>query len=976
MWELPIYVAAACSITARVVTFAMLRRAAAQDLIWEKDDGGGLGMAGGFGSGGAQWGLPKDLTSDLWTSRAQLSRMVSGASLRVLSRSLSASASEAAASEAGAAATDAEPDARLSGWRAWVAQGKEISRLVARWLDGSLRLRDGSLRERTSRSQHLHRFVQMSADLTTLRWSWSDYILLHEIVAIEADEPGLALRLHHGPRDALKVLELTFEERGTWATWHEGMKALHAVLLEGAGEPRKLEWLLQIFRLADTANLGSVSEVQLRELMLYLNYEERESAGVGTPPPRQSISSRLGALLAPVKRAQSTYNFREFQQMVQERAVMLSIEALLAPLHAAIPADPTRAGAAASGRKSSRKSSATRSRRRSRRRSSLSDRLQSSLRAFARSSSELVRVNLGRTPSEDDLPPPAHSWPQDASSSAALDADAAAPPAAAPAYAGASNSASNSVASLLSSSTSSQDTPSRDAASSRGVSNEGSTSPTSPQHSGPGARYLAALSRRRAAKATEALGGGRRTISLRMGSLSAGPKRAKTERRDRAGLATQGTLHEDSAEERRSSSGRRSSAGRSRKGNSRCFSRSTSQPDQGGAPRAAAPPPPKVDKVEVMQGLWRHPRLQGPGGEAMSEAMVRTFREAIARHAVDTEGEAQWLSKRVLQRLLLSEENELFDPARRRVDLSDGKMDHPLTDYFVASSHNSYLVGDQFRSNSDCRMYEQQLLMGCRCLEIDCWDGADGEPTVYHGMTFTSKIKFKDVIISIANFAFVASAYPVVLSLEMHCSLPQQEKIAHYLVEHLREKLHRPSGRDLPLRPCFGMNLNTLPSPRQLRYKVLVKGRTLDDDASSGTLLEDDQVFSDDEKPYDEKPYGADEAFSALETQPEDEASRRGSVLAQQLSPRGAAALQGGAGRAGGLSPFGRLEEGIEEEVSEARRSREASRLGASCAAELSSRPCGELRDESCAAESSVRRSAARSTISTSIGSRLTISKP
>ena len=46
--------------------------------------------------------------------------------------------------------------------------------------------------------------------------------------------------------------------------------------LEGAGEPRKLEWLLQIFRLADTANLGSVSEVQLRELMLYLNYEERE----------------------------------------------------------------------------------------------------------------------------------------------------------------------------------------------------------------------------------------------------------------------------------------------------------------------------------------------------------------------------------------------------------------------------------------------------------------------------------------------------------------------------------------------------------------------------------------------------------------------------------------------------------------------------------------------------------------------------
>ena len=56
----------------------------------------------------------------------------------------------------------------------------------------------------------------MSTDLTTLRWSWSDYILLHEIVAIEADEPELALRVHHGPRDAIKVLELTFEEEATY----------------------------------------------------------------------------------------------------------------------------------------------------------------------------------------------------------------------------------------------------------------------------------------------------------------------------------------------------------------------------------------------------------------------------------------------------------------------------------------------------------------------------------------------------------------------------------------------------------------------------------------------------------------------------------------------------------------------------------------------------------------------------------------
>ena len=37
---------------------------------------------------------------------------------------------------------------------------------------------------------------------------------------------------------------------------------------------------------------------------------------------------------------------------------------------------------------------------------------------------------------------------------------------------------------------------------------------------------------------------------------------------------------------------------------------------------------------------------------------------------------------------------------------------------------------------------------------VDCWDGDDGEPVIYHGHTITSKILFKDVVEACKTYAF------------------------------------------------------------------------------------------------------------------------------------------------------------------------------------------------------------------------------
>lgn len=46
---------------------------------------------------------------------------------------------------------------------------------------------------------------------------------------------------------------------------------------------------------------------------------------------------------------------------------------------------------------------------------------------------------------------------------------------------------------------------------------------------------------------------------------------------------------------------------------------------------------------------------------------------------------------------------------------------HPLPEYFISSSHNTYLMAHQLYGSSSAAAYEATLKAGSRCIEIDVW---------------------------------------------------------------------------------------------------------------------------------------------------------------------------------------------------------------------------------------------------------------
>ncbi|KAJ0005424.1 hypothetical protein NQD34_015318 [Periophthalmus magnuspinnatus] len=200
-------------------------------------------------------------------------------------------------------------------------------------------------------------------------------------------------------------------------------------------------------------------------------------------------------------------------------------------------------------------------------------------------------------------------------------------------------------------------------------------------------------------------------------------------------------------------------------------------------------------------------------------------------------------------RYLQSPECQLLDPEHQGVCQD---MNMPLSHYYISTSYRSYLLDDQVHGRADLGGLIKALQAGCRCLELGITDGPEGEPLLgvdlgpdiprhhhHHHHHHHAPVTIRSALEVINKYAFLTSQYPLLIYLCHRCTPSQQRVMAQHLKKVFGTRLYTPEA--LPV--TLGGRATTLPSPEQLKGRVLIVGKKLPSelDDSDGEVSEEDE---------------------------------------------------------------------------------------------------------------------------------------
>jgi len=195
--------------------------------------------------------------------------------------------------------------------------------------------------------------------------------------------------------------------------------------------------------------------------------------------------------------------------------------------------------------------------------------------------------------------------------------------------------------------------------------------------------------------------------------------------------------------------------------------------------------------------------------EAEAEALVRELCDEKGQSGEDKSSSRS--AERILRELVLRKDN--FPAAASSVD--EAGMDEEMSNYFINSSHNTYLIGDQLFSSATSEAIAKALNSGCRVIELDVYDGKDG-PIVTHGGTAVRPMLFKDAIQCINDNGHNASEYPVIVTLENHASKETRAVMANIMRSIFKEKLWAPAS---------DADRTSWPSPAALKGRIIIRDK-------------------------------------------------------------------------------------------------------------------------------------------------------